>query len=222
LVPTPACKLCETRRPRRSCPGIGGDICAPCCGAEREITVNCPLECPYLQEARGHEKRVELKLEELPNRDVKVTERFLLEHQQLVTFVGMTLLDTALQTPGAVDADVREALESLIRTFRTLQSGLYYETRPANLLASAIHQRMQQHFEEFRQRERERSGLNAVRDAELLGVLVFWQRSALTTNNGRRLGRSFLGFLRDSFAQAGVPVGRAGIEARGASPLIAP
>jgi len=184
--------------------------------------VNCPLECTYLQEARAHEKRIELDPEELPNRDVRITERFLVEHQRLITFVGLTLLDTALTTPGAVDADVREALESLIRTFRTLQSGLYYETRPANLLASAIHQRMQQHFQEYRQQERERSGLNAVRDAELLGALVFWQHSALVTNNGRRLGRSFLGFLRDSLLEAGARVGPAGVEARGGSSLIVP
>jgi len=222
LAPAFACKLCETRRPRRACPGVGGDICAPCCGAEREVTVNCPLECAYLQDAHRHEKLPELDPEQLPNRDVKLTERFVNEHMDLVNFMAASQLDVALQTPGAVDADVREALESLVRTYRTRQSGLYYETRPANLLAAAIHQRMQQSFEEFRQRERERSGITAVRDAEILGALVFWQQMALTYNNGRRLGRSFVGFLRESLAVAGVSFGPRGLEVPRRSPLVTP
>ena len=45
----------------------------------------------------------------------------------------------ALDTPGAVDYDVREALEALIRTYRTLESGVYYESVPANPLAANIY-----------------------------------------------------------------------------------
>ena len=51
-----ACAICETRRPRRFCPGVRGDICSICCGTEREVTVDCPLDCEYLQEARRHDK----------------------------------------------------------------------------------------------------------------------------------------------------------------------
>ena len=50
------CAICQIRRPRRFCPGVRGDICSLCCGTEREVTVNCPLDCEYLQEARKHEK----------------------------------------------------------------------------------------------------------------------------------------------------------------------
>ncbi len=216
------CKLCESRRPRRACPGVGGDICALCCGTEREVTVNCPLDCPFLQEAHRHERLPEVDVEQLPNRDVELTEEFLEDHKGLATFTAVSLLDAALQVPGAVDSDVREALDSLIRTYRTRQSGLYYETRPANLLASAIHQRLEQSFEEYRQRERQRAGVTAVRDAEFLGVLVFWQRFALTRNSGRRLGRSFLRSLRESLADAGLPRGPQGWQQPGQSPLIVP
>ena len=201
---------------------MGGPICTVCCGAEREITVSCPLDCPYLQEAHLHEKSVDPDPEQWPNRDIELTEHFIDQLHGLVTFTGVSLLDAALQTPGAVDSDVREALESLIRTYRTRRSGLYYETRPANLLAAAIHQLMQQHFQEYQERQRERTGLGAVRDAEILGALVFCQRMALNNNNGRRLGRSFLGLLRESLSEAGLSVGPAGVRVRRSSPLVTP
>ena len=71
------CAICETRRPRRACPGVNGDICAICCGTEREVTVSCPLDCEYLQEARRREPARDSVPEELPNSDVQVTERLI-------------------------------------------------------------------------------------------------------------------------------------------------
>lgn len=201
---------------------MGGDICAPCCGAEREVSVACPLECPYLQEAHRHEKSVSVDPKQWPNQDVMLSEHFVNEHQTLVNYTGACLASAALQMPGAVDADLREALESLIRTYRTRASGLYYETRPANLLAAAIHQRLGQNLEEYRQRQRERTGLSAVRDADLLGALVFWQRTALANNSGRRLGRSFLAALRDSLLRAGFTLGPEGPVPPSRSPLVVP
>jgi hypothetical protein len=216
------CKLCETRRPRRACPGVGGRICAVCCGTERETTVSCPLDCPFLQEAHRHEKPPEIDPEQVPNRDVEVSEEFIDERRGLVMFSAFSLLEAALQASSAVDSDVREALESLIRTYRTRESGLYYETRPANLLAAHIHQHMQKSFDEYRKSELERAGLTTVRDAEILGVLVFWQRVALRYNHGRRLGRPFLSMLRNSLAEAGLSHGPQGWQTRSQSPLVIP
>ena len=76
------------------------------------------------------------------------------------------------RTAGAVDSDVRDALESLIRTYRTLQSGLYYETRPTNLIAAGIHQRMQEAVEGLRKELAEKNAM-PLRDVEILGTLVF-------------------------------------------------
>ena len=50
------CHICDTRKPRRHCPGVNGEICSICCGNEREVSISCPLDCPYLVEARLHEK----------------------------------------------------------------------------------------------------------------------------------------------------------------------
>ena len=193
------CKICDTRKPRRFCPGVGGDICPICCGEQREVTINCPLDCPFLREARVHEKPREVDQQELPNRDIRVTEEFLRDHEALLIFLGMKLLEGALSAPGVVDSDVREALESLIRTHRTLQSGLYYETRPDNLVAAAIQQKIQGGVEQLR-KELSEKGSTSIRDAEILGMLVFLQRIALHQDNGRAKGRSFIDYLRGYFS----------------------
>ena len=194
------CQICETRKPRRHCPGLNGEICSICCGIEREVSISCPLDCPYLAEARIHEKLPPLNPNEVPNRDVRVTEEFLREHEPLLMYLSARLLETSLTSAGAVDSDVREALQSLIRTYRTLQSGLYYETRPTNLIAAGIHERMQEAVEALRKQLAEKSA-PPIRDAEILGTLVFLERVELNQNNGRPRGRAFLDYLRAYFPQ---------------------
>jgi hypothetical protein len=190
---------------------VRGEICAPCCGAEREVTVGCPFECEYLQEARRHEKPPDPTPDSFPNQDIRVSESFLRENERLLTFVGRTLLESALALPGAIDCDVRDALDSLIRTYRTLETGLYYETRPNSLVAANIHVRLQQSVQEYRQKETQSTGVTTIRDAAILGVLVFLQRLEVSNNNGRRRGRAFLDFLRGFFPapapQASAPGG---------------
>jgi hypothetical protein len=190
------CRICETRRPRRSCPGVGGDICAPCCGAEREVTVDCPFDCEYLIEARRHEKPSAVRPEDIPNSDIRVTEQFLDEHNDLVIASASALFAAAAQAPGAIDYDVREALEALIKTYRTREAGLIYESRPPNPLAAGIQQLFEQQVNDYREASARQAGLTMIRDAEILGVLVFLQRMERQFNNGRRRGRAFLDFLR--------------------------
>src|ERR1051325_8726390 len=191
-----ACAICEIRRPRRFCPGVRGDICAPCCGAEREVTVSCPFECEYLQEARRHEKPVPLDTAAIPNQDIRITEQFVTEHSDLITFIGNVVLGSSVETPGAVDHDVREALEALIRTYRTLASGVYYESVPANPLAASVYRSVQNAVAEYRNREQQQLGMSRTRDSDVFGLLVFLQRIELDRNNGRPRGRAFLDSLR--------------------------
>jgi len=189
------CAICQVRRPKRFCPGVRGDICTICCGTEREVTVACPLNCEYLQDARRHEKPV-LNIDHLPNRDIKISENFLHEHGELIAFLGAALRESALKTPGVADFEVRDALEALIRTYRTLQSGIYYETRPEHSLAGGIFRDLQSGLTDFRARERQQRGLAKTRDSDVLGALVFFQRLELHRNNGRPKGRAFIDTLR--------------------------
>jgi hypothetical protein len=116
--------------------------------------------------------------------------------------IAVALLEAALNTPGAVDSDVKEALDALVRTYRTLQSGLYYDSRPTNPVAGAIYGHVQEAIQDIRKREREASGMQTIRDADVLGLCAFLQRMEIQQNNGRRLGRAFIDFLRIHFPQS--------------------
>ena len=195
-----ACAICHTRRARRFCPGVGGDICSLCCGTGREVTINCPFECEYLQEARKHEQPAPLDLRDPPNADIQVTEKALGENHQFVAFVSHRLVGAALSLPGIVDFDAREALDALIRTWRTLQSGLYYETLPQSRPALHLYRTVRDSVEEFR-REESQAGNTKIRESTVLMALVFLQRLELDRNNGRPRGRAFLNVLWDFYGE---------------------
>lgn len=188
----PSCRLCETRPPRRFCPALQSEICSPCCGAEREQTVDCPLDCEYLREAREHEKVPEVDARKMPHPEIELSSRFMEENQPLAIITGRLLLAAALEVPGIVDFDLRDALDGLVRTFKTAESGLIYESRPTNVLAAAVQERFQAELTSFRDRVAQQSGLHSVRDRDILGVMVFWQRMEFQRNNGRRRGRAFM------------------------------
>ena len=192
------CKLCEKRRARRYCPGVQGDICQTCCGTERENTIDCPLDCEHLQAARRHEAQTEIAAESLPNRDVRLSEEFLRDHESVIVWLSLAL-SRAMEEGRAVDTDSREALEALIRTYRTLESGLVYETRPQNPYAASLQSALKQSLEEFRERSQKETGMHTLRDSDVLGVLVFLQRLERQRSNGRKRGRAFFDFLRSSF-----------------------
>lgn len=117
----------------------------------------------------------------------------------MLLFLSVNLMRAALEIPNVVDADLKDALASLVKTYRTLQSGLIYESRPDNMLAAAICERMRLAVEELRRIAAEKSGMQTVRDADVLGVFAFLQRLEIQHNNGRRLGRAFLDFLLGQF-----------------------
>ena len=196
------CRICNKRRPRRYCPGVSGDICPICCGTEREVTVNCPLECSYLQDARLREKLPDVDPRTFPNADIRVDEEFLRRNEPLLILLASDIAKAALDE-SAYDSDVREALDGLVRTGRTLQSGLIYESRPDNLIAARIQAAVQDDLAKLRERAAEH-GQN-IPDNAILGVSAFLQRLEIQHNNGRPKGRAFIDFLRQFFHPAAAP-----------------
>lgn len=187
------CRICEKRRPKRYCPGVSGDICAICCGTEREVTVNCPLDCSYLREARKHEPLPDVDPRAFPNLDIRVDEAFLSRNEPLLILIASSIARASLETAGVVDNDVKDALDALVRTWRTLQSGLIVDARPDNLVARDVYAAVQNTVRETRERLGEEA--HHLRDADVLGVLAFLQRMEIQHNNGRRKGRAFIDFL---------------------------
>ncbi|MEP7351714.1 MAG: hypothetical protein ABI824_00640 [Acidobacteriota bacterium] len=199
-----ACKLCGTRRAKRACPGVDAGICATCCATGREVTIDCPLDCPFLMEARLHERPAPIAPQDIPNRDVEVSEEFVRDQEHLVLWFCHSLA-RAMESRKAVDYDAREALDSSIKTLRATQSGLVYEARPENPYAADILDALTNATEELRKAIVDESGMASLRDVDLLGTLIFIQRLELQHNNGRRRGRAFYDFLLAHFPAKPAP-----------------
>lgn len=197
------CKICGKRRARRACPAVQGDICSLCCGAEREVSLSCPLDCDWLQEAHRHEKPLQISDERALYPEVTVTEDFLETHEELLLFSIHSLLQAALRTNGAIDVDVIAALQALIQTHRTLESGLVYETRAENSIAAGVQRAFAGSLDEY-QKIREQRGASRYRNREILAMLVFLLRLALQNQNGRPRGRMYLDLLQHMVPERGV------------------
>lgn len=196
-MPEPVlCKICEKRRARRFCPAVHGDICTICCGTEREVSLSCPLNCEYLQEAHKREKPIPVPESNISNPDVRVTEEFIRDHEEFLLFSIYSLVEASLRTPGANDADIMASLEAFIQTHRTLESGLVYETRPENTIALSIHRLFAASVADYQKQRREKEDFAELRNAEILAVLVFIHRIGQGNQNGRPRGRMFLDLLR--------------------------
>ncbi len=186
------CHLCDARPARRLCPALGQEICAVCCGTGREQTIDCPLDCEYLRDARRHEKLLPFDAKSLPNAEIELTDRFLEEHRELAIIVGRLLWIAAVETQAVVDLDMRDALEALVATAKTADSGLIYESRPANAIAARLAERFTAELQRFREEIAKRAAGPTLRNKDLLGVLIFWQRMEYQRSNGRRKGRAFI------------------------------
>lgn len=149
-----------------------------------------------MQEGHRHEKPVVIAEKELAYPDVQVSEEFISGHEELLLFCIYSLVQAAMRTAGAIDADVMTALEALIQTHRTLQSGLVYETRAENMIAAAVQQSFMASLSNYQKLREEREGLSQVRSTEILATLVFLYRVGQQNQNGRPRGRMFLDLLR--------------------------
>jgi len=132
----------------------------------------------------------------IPNQDIRVSDSLLEQSAALLAFIAIALRDAAREVKGATDWDMREAIQALIRTWKTIQSGLYYDTRPENQYAARIAQTVKQRIEDIRREERREQVVSAIRDSDILAILAFLQRWEYSTNNGRKYCRAFLDFLQ--------------------------
>ena len=215
-----SCSICETRKEKRFCPAVHGKICPVCCGTEREVTLDCPSTCPYLQEARKHEKPRELSEEErealFPKVEVKQT--FVYEREPLVVGLTYAIARTGRAERSLNDRDAIAAVTALARKYQTLVgSGLVYENATANIVQQQIADQMETMIREYRDVELKNLGYSSLRDSEVLQALVFVVRMAHGKTSGRPRSRAFLDFLFQRF-----PEKEAGVAAPQGSSLIIP
>ena len=203
-MPTKSCPICAKRRGKRHCPGLARSrwaaktetICAQCCGEQREATIDCPLDCPYLLAAHRYEaERPTAAPAELAFPQVALDRDFLDEQQRFIAALALFFCRFAAEQKDVRDADLLAALDSLARGYQTLESGLYYEQPPDAVAARALYAAARDFLEQYsRQHQQERG--SSLRPGEVLRALVFLRRLGQRESNGRPLTRIFLNFLR--------------------------
>jgi len=198
------CAICEKRREKRFCPAVHGRICPQCCGEQREVTLDCPSECVYLQQAREHEKPRPLEgLDQsalLPQ--VEIGDQFLYEHEHLIVGLTFALAKSARANRTINDADLIAALSSLAKTQETLvNSGLHYETPTTNVIQQAIAAEIQKMLKEYREAEQKHVGYSRLRDSDVLRAVVFLLRMGYARTSGRPKSRAYVDFVLAQFPE---------------------
>src|SRR5215469_816833 len=127
------CVICHLRKDQRFCPALHDRICATCCGTEREVSLDCPSDCPYLRQARQNERPRALEDAErdamFPN--VELREELLYERETLLVGLSFAVNKAARADAALRDRDSVGALTALAESYERLStSGLHYE--PAN------------------------------------------------------------------------------------------
>ncbi len=188
------CTICDTRKGKRYCTARGEDICTQCCATEREVTINCPHSCAYLQESRLHEK---FRHDDagMPHTDVHINQEFM-KKSEMVLMLSAAFFNRALQpVPNATDRDAREAIEALVASFREGK-----EIAPEGEIAAGIAGRFREKMGEFIKELKEREE-GPFADRFMLGVLVFMARVAYGYDNGKPQSRAYVHYLRSTFPE---------------------
>jgi len=156
-----SCSICEKRKEKRFCPAVHGRICPQCCGEQREVTLDCPSDCVYLQQAREHERP-------RPMQDldpgalfpqVEIPEQFLYQREHLIVGLSYALASSARADRTLTDGDLIAALTAMSKTVETLSnSGLHYEAPIANLSQQKVVAEIQRMLQEFRETEQKHLG----------------------------------------------------------------
>ena len=199
-----ACSICEKRKEKRFCPAVHGRICPQCCGEQREVTLDCPSPCPYLQQAREHEKP--RSLSDLDQAglfpEVEIGDQFLYEHEHLVVGLTYALAKSAKADRNINDADLIAALTSLAKTQQTLvSSGLHYEAPMTSIHLQSIAAEVQKMLKEYREAEQKHLGYSRLRESDVLKALVFLVRMGHARTSGRPKSRAYLDFVLAQFPE---------------------
>jgi phytoene dehydrogenase-like protein len=195
------CPICHKRKPKRYCPAKQVRICAVCCGTEREVTIDCPSDCPHLIASRQYgEGRREIDWENVPFPDHEVSRAVSEAHADLYTELSFIISTFARDNPGLADPDVAASLRALAETYQTLTKGILYENPPEYRLQRELYDQLKAAVERYKTAEGPGlvAELNA-RDPEIRDALILFARFAAIRSNRRPKGRAFIDSLRSQF-----------------------
>jgi hypothetical protein len=205
-----SCVICSERKEKRFCPAVHGKICPQCCGEQREVTLDCPSDCPYLLQSRqqarehftSHGDQVQPIDREALFPNVEIAEQFLYEREELIMGLSFALTKSARADRTLTDRDLISAIGSLAKSYQTMvNSSLIYEPPTTNLAHQAIAREIETMIKEFREAEQRHLGHTRLRDSDVLKALVFLLRMGLGRSSGRPKSRAFIDFLFAQFPE---------------------
>lgn len=199
-----SCAICDVRKEKRFCPACHGRICPQCCGEQREVTLDCPSDCPYLRQAREHEKpRPADQLDPAGLfLQVEVSEQFMYEREHLLMGLTYALAKAGRADRRLHDQDFIEALTALTRSYqRLVNSGLHYEQPLTSDAQRRVVAELENMLREYREAEQKHMGYSTVRESDVLKALVFLVRLAHRRTSGRPKSRAFEEFLFAQFPE---------------------
>ncbi|MFZ1140697.1 MAG: hypothetical protein WAN76_16045 [Candidatus Sulfotelmatobacter sp.] len=167
------------------------------------MTLDCPSDCPYLLQAREHEKPRSSVLHAAGLfLQVEVSDQFMYEKEHLLMGLTYALAKAARADRSLNDQDLIAALSVLSKSYeRLVNSGLHYEqplTSDSQRRAAAEIENM---VKEYREAEQKHVGYSSLRDSDVLKALVFLMRLAHGRTSGRPKSRAFMEFLFAQFPE---------------------
>lgn len=197
------CPLCMERPAKRFCPAKQTMICAVCCGTKREVEIDCPASCVYLQAGRSYESERKVPDPELVNRARSFRHDFLKEYGPILNVLGKAVAEERLLAPWLVDRDVEDVYKALEATMRTLSSGIYYETLPEGAVRLSLFRKLKTILDHLMAPTD--SPERMLRISEVLDLLNFLQLSLAANSSGRPRSRQYLDWLSEASGLAAPP-----------------
>jgi hypothetical protein len=188
---------------------VHGRICPQCCGEQREVTLDCPSDCPYLQQAREHEKPRSADQIDPAGLflQIAVSDQFMYEKEHLLMGLTFALAKSARADRTLHDQDLIAALTMLATRYeRRINSGLHYEQPLTSESQRRVTMEVENMVKEYREAEQKHVGYSSLRDSEVLKALVFLVRLSHGRTSGRPKSRAFVEFLFAQFPEKESPV----------------
>ena len=181
---------------------MGEKICPICCGREREVTIDCPSDCPHLiagTSLRSRAPQAALR-DEFPYRDIEFPADFVYELWPVVTAIASAILGSQLQNKDLNDSSALCGARK--------PGGNISHTRHRNLLRAAAGftggarplwptRRVPSELPQAGSRAHRLP--SALKESDVFRLLVFLLRICKQETNGRPRSRAFLDFLRARF-----------------------
>ncbi len=167
------------------------------------IEIDCPESCPYLEVGRAHEIGQQ-HLRYLRSAEAHERERYLRavsSHESVLAHLQLIIGETRRRVRDLTDADVLEALDLLLATLRTEESGLIYERTSSNLRVEGLRRRLAEVIGYHRRPEEAHRKRLALKDA--IDCLEVIRSFAAMHAASSPASRGFVDFLARTAPRAG-------------------